>query len=100
MRKNAREKNVTIESSGNVFSDLGFDDAEAQVLALRADLMAMLAKQIKAQNMTQVKASKILGVSQGRVSDLTRGKAEKFSLDMLVTFAAKLGKPAKIELAA
>ena len=70
------------------------------MLALRADLMAMLAKQIKAQNMTQVKASKILGVSQGRVSDLTRGKAEKFSLDMLVTFAAKLGKPAKIELAA
>lgn len=37
-------------------------------------------------------------VSQGRVSDLARGKVEKFSLDMLVTFAAKLGKPAKIEL--
>jgi len=31
-------------------------------------------------------------------SDLARGKVEKFSLDMLVTFAAKLGKPAKIEL--
>jgi len=100
MHKNAHKKKLAIESSGNVFADLGFDDAEAQVLALRADLMAMLAKQIKAQNMTQVKASKILGVSQGRVSDLTRGKAEKFSLDMLVTFAAKLGKPAKIELAA
>ena len=34
-----------------------------------------------------------------RVSDLTRGKAEKFSLDMLVQFAAKLGKPARIVLA-
>lgn len=100
MRKSAGKKNVAIESSGNVFSDLGFDDAEAQVLALRADLMAMLAKQIKARKMTQVEASKVLGVSQGRVSDLARGKTEKFSLDMLVTFAAKLGKPAKIELAA
>jgi predicted XRE-type DNA-binding protein len=39
-------------------------------------------------------------VSQARVSDLTRGKVEKFSLDMLVTFAAKLGKPAKVKLSA
>ena len=99
MRKIAPEKKIT-PSSGNVFSDLGFDDAEAQVLALRADLMAQLEKQIKARKMTQVAASKLLGVSQSRVSDLTRGKVEKFSLDTLVQFAAKLGKPARIELAA
>lgn len=93
-----REKKIT-RSSGNVFTDLGFDDAEAQVLALRADLMAQLDQQIKALKLTQVAASQLLGVSQSRVSDLTRGKAEKFSLDMLVQFAAKLGKPARIELA-
>ncbi len=99
MRKKAGEEQIT-PSSGNVFTDLGFDEAEAQVLALRADLMAQLEKQIKARKMTQVMAAKLLGVSQGRVSDLTRGKVEKFSLDSLVQFAAKLGKPAKIELAA
>ncbi len=98
MSKSAREDKITT-SSGNVFSDLGFDDAEAQVLALRADLMAQLEQQIKARNMTQVVASRLLGVSQSRVSDLARGKVEKFSLDTLVQFAAKLGKPAKIELA-
>ena len=100
MRKSARDENKIIASSGNVFTDLGFDDAEAQVLALRADLMVQLEKTIKARRMTQVAASKVLGVSQGRVSDLARGKVEKFSLDMLVTFAAKLGKPAQIKLAA
>lgn len=99
MRKHARESKVT-PSSGNVFADLGFDDAEAQVLALRADLMVQLEKQIKARKMTQVAASRLLGVSQSRVSDLKRGKVEKFSLDTLVQFAAKLGKPARIELAA
>ena len=99
MRTNTREDKI-VPSSGNVFIDLGFDDAEAQVLALRADLMAQLEKQIKARRMTQVAAAKLLGVSQGRVSDLTRGKVEKFSLDTLVQFAARLGKPAKIELAA
>ncbi|MDZ4811401.1 MAG: XRE family transcriptional regulator [Pseudomonadota bacterium] len=98
MRTPAREKKIT-PSSGNVFTDLGFDEAEAQVLALRADLMAQLDQQIKTRKMTQVKAAKLLGVSQGRVSDLTRGKVEKFSLDTLVQFAARLGKPAKIELA-
>lgn len=91
------KKKIT-PSSGNVFTDLGFDDAEAQVLALRADLMASLEKRIKASKMTQVAAAKVLGVTQGRVSDLTRGKVEKFSLDTLVAFAARLGTPAKIEL--
>ena len=100
MRKSARDENRIIASSGNVFTDLGFDDAEAQVLALRADLMALVEKTIRARKLTQVRAAEVLGVSQSRVSDLTRGKVEKFSLDMLVTFAAKLGKPAKIKLAA
>lgn len=93
-----REKGIT-PSSGNVFIDLGFDEAEAQLLTLRADLMAQLARQLKARKLTQVSASELLGVSQSRVSDLVRGKTEKFSLDMLVLFAAKLGKPAKIKLA-
>ena len=98
MRTSSKETKIT-SSSGNVFTDLGFDDAEAQVLALRADLMAQLERQIKHRKMTQVAASKLLGVSQSRVSDLTRGKVEKFSLDTLVQFAAKLGKPATIKLA-
>lgn len=100
MRKSARDESKIEASSGNVFTDLGFADAEAQVLALRADLMAQVEKTIKARKMTQIAAAKLLGVTQSRVSDLTRGKVEKFSLDMLVTFAAKLGKPAQIKLAA
>ena len=98
MRKSARDENSITTSSGNVFADLGFDEAEAQVLALRADLMVQLEKTIKARRMTQVAASKVLGVRLGGVSDLARGKVEKFSLDTLVTFAARLGKPARIEL--
>lgn len=97
MRTSARERRIT-PSSGNVFADLGFDDAEAQVLALRADLMAQLGAMVKERRMTQTTAAKLLGVSQSRVSDLTRGKVEKFSLDTLVQFAARLGKPARIEL--
>ena len=100
MRKSAREDSRIIASSGNVFADLGFESAEARLLAMRADLMIELEKQIKARGMTQTQAAEVLGVSQGRVSDLMRGKTNKFSLDMLVTFADKLGRPVQISLAA
>jgi predicted XRE-type DNA-binding protein len=34
----------------------------------------------------------VLRIGQSRVSDLVRGKWEKFSLDMLVTLATRAGK--------
>lgn len=37
---------------------------------------------------------------QSRVSDLMRGKFEKFSLDMLITLATRAGKKVKLKLAA
>src|SRR3546814_11867780 len=64
-----RNEDRITESTGNVFTDLGFDDAEAQVLALRADLMALLATQTKASRMTQVAADQVPGVRQGRRSE-------------------------------
>lgn len=100
MRRSAREDSRIITSSGNVFADLGFDSTQARLLAMRADLMIELEKQIKALGITQSQAAEMLGVSQGRVSDLVRGKVDKFSLDMLVTFADKLGRPVQIRLAA
>lgn len=89
-----------VKSSGNVFTDLGFDEATAHVLALRADLMAQIERRIRSRRMTQNEAAKLLGVSQSRVSDLVRGKVEKFSIDMLIQFAARLGKPVRIRLGA
>jgi predicted XRE-type DNA-binding protein len=81
----------TVKSSGNVFVDLGFSPEKAAILQMRADLMADLRKVIKARKLTQAKAAKLLGVSQSRVSDLVRGKWEKFSLEMLITLATRAG---------
>ena len=78
-------------SSGNVFIDLGYSPDEAAILQMRADLMADLRKFIKAKRLTQAKAAQILGVSQSRVSDLMRGKWERFSLEMLITLATRAG---------
>ena len=80
-----------VHSSGNVFIDLGFPPDEAAILQMRADLMADLRKFIKAKRLTQAKAAEILGVNQSRISDLIRGKWERFSLEMLITLATKAG---------
>ncbi len=87
-------------SSGNVFIDLGFSPDEAAVLIMRADLMADLRKFIKARKLTQAKAAEILGVSQSRVSDLVRGKWDRFSLEMLITLATRAGKRVSLRIAA
>jgi hypothetical protein len=51
MRSRARDDKTIVASSGNVFADLGFDCAEARLLAMRADLMIALDQQIKALGM-------------------------------------------------
>jgi len=70
------------------------------VSQIRADLMADTRKIIKAKKLTQAKAAKLLGVSQSRVSDLVRGKWEKFSLEMLITLATRAGIRVRIKTAA
>jgi len=86
-------------SSGNVFADLGFAPEEAMILAMRADLMARLRLLIEKNKWTQQRAAAELQVSQSRVSDLIRGKWEKFSLDMLLILAARAGLRPEIKLA-
>jgi predicted XRE-type DNA-binding protein len=87
-------------SSGNVFLDLGYSLDEAAILQMRADLMADIRKYVKARKLTQAKAAEILGITQSRVSDLTRGKWEKFSLEMLITLATKAGMHVTLKIAA
>jgi predicted XRE-type DNA-binding protein len=93
-------KEKITRSSGNVFADLGFPPEEAAILAMRADLMAQLRLVIEKRKWTQIEAAKALGISQSRVSDLMRGKWDKFSLDMLVTLATRAGLHCELRLAA
>lgn len=93
-------KEKVTKSKGNVFADLGFPPEEAAILAMRAELMAQMRLTIEKRNWTQAEAAKNLGVSQSRISDLMRGKWDKFSLDMLVTLASRAGLSCKLKLAA
>jgi predicted XRE-type DNA-binding protein len=74
-----------------VFRDLGFSTEDAENLRIRSELMARLAKLIEERGLTQAAAAKVFGVTQPRVSDLVRGKVDRFSIDMLVVMLAKAG---------
>ena len=93
-------KEKMIQSGGNVFTDLGFPPEETAVLSMRADLMAQLRLTVEKRNWTQVEVAQVLGISQSRVSDLMCGKWDKFSLDMLVTLAARAGLHCQLKLSA
>jgi predicted XRE-type DNA-binding protein len=100
------KKKISVEdshiqaSSGNVFLDLGFDEAEARVLLMRTDLMIEMEKHITAKGWTQAEAAKRMGISQPRVSKLKKRAWEEFSLDMLLTLATRIGLHAELRIAA
>jgi predicted XRE-type DNA-binding protein len=85
-------------SSGNVFRDLGFSTEEATNLKLRSDLMIRLSKLIDARGLTQAQAAELFGVTQPRVSDLVRGKIDRFSIDTLIAMLGHAGVAVQIVL--
>jgi len=74
-----------------VFRDLGFSRDEAENLKMRTDLMIQLSKLIQARRLTQAEAADLFGVTQPRVSDLVRGKIDRFSIDTLVAMLGHAG---------
>lgn len=79
----------------NLFEDLGFSPEEAAALKLKADLHTKIVK--RAARYSQKQLQTMLDESQPRVSDLLRGKMSKFSLEMLVIYAEKLGLRTEIK---
>jgi len=77
--------------SGDVFAGLGFSPAESRNLRIRSQMMTELRRLIEKEGLTQSDAAKRLKVSQPRISDLTRGKISRFSLDTLVNMLCEAG---------
>ena len=84
------------ESSGNVFRDLGFSANDAEDLRLRSDLLMQLQDRIVALKESQAAVARRLEITQPRVSDLLRGKIDRFSLDTLTVFLRRLGAEVQV----
>lgn len=75
--------------------DLATPSEPSQTLSesakLRTTLMAALKEYISRAGLSQSQAAIVFGVTQPRISDLSRGKAELFGLDALVNMAVTAG---------
>jgi predicted XRE-type DNA-binding protein len=75
-------------SSGNVFADLGLPNPEEH--RVKATLALSIAEKIEERGLTQAEAAKVLGLSQPGISNLVRGKLEKYTIDRLMRYMRKL----------
>lgn len=69
-------------------------------MALRAEVMIRIEQRLKSEGWTQMESAKRLGITQPRVSKLTKGVWQDFSLYMLLTLAARAGLRPQLTLAA
>lgn len=90
-----RKKDYTI-SSGNIFADLGFPDAEERMA--KVNLALQINTLIKRKKLTQKQAAELLDIDQPKVSALSTGKLAGFSLERLFRFLTILGQDITINI--
>jgi len=83
-------------SSGNVFADLGFADAEE--LGTKVRLSVVLNGLLAERGLTQAEAAKALGVNQPKISALQHYKLEGFSVERLMHNVTALKHDVVIEI--
>jgi predicted XRE-type DNA-binding protein len=77
-----------------VFADLGVPNPD---LALaKARLVQRIRELIAERKLTQTKAAELLGLDQPKISALTRGRVEGYSIERLFRFLNALGQQVEI----
>lgn len=80
--------------SGNVFKDLGLQNAEEHLI--KAQLVYKIDAILKDRKLKQVEAGKLFGVPQPDVSKMLRGEFRQFSVERLLRFLVALNHDVEI----
>jgi len=83
-----------IKSSGNVYADLGLENAEEMLV--KARLAAKISEIIKHRHLTQQEASDILGMPQSKISNMLRGNFRGISEAKMIECLNHLGRDIQI----
>jgi len=79
------------KSSGNIFEDLGFDSADAEVLKVKAQLKLDIEKEINSRGLSQAKAALLVGIARPAFNRLMNNKLEGISVDKMIHMKYLLG---------
>lgn len=83
-------------SSGNVFADLELPDAEK--LKIKSGLVIEISRAISKLNLSQIEASKRMGISQPKISALLSGDFTNLSERKLMDCLTRLGYDIQIKV--
>lgn len=75
----------------NVFALFEEDQAVAELKNIKSKLLMLIIQYVREAELSQSEVSEIVGITKPRVSNLMKGYLHKFSVDMLLTVAIKLG---------
>jgi predicted XRE-type DNA-binding protein len=91
------EENIEFEmSSGNVFADMGFDNAEEMLL--KSELVRQINHTIKGRELNSLQAIKLLNINEEMLSDLSRGRLTELTLENLFRYLNFLGRDLEVVL--
>lgn len=79
---------------GNIYADLGADDADEMLL--KAQLALAISEILQSKKLTQQQAAKILGMTQPKLSNLLRGQFRGISEAKMLECLVKLGRDVEI----
>ena len=90
----ARFSERVVQSTGNVFADLGFPDSDERQTKVR--LAAAVNQVVERRSLSQVQAAELLGINQPKVSALAKYRLEGFSVERLMRFLTLLNQDVEI----
>jgi predicted XRE-type DNA-binding protein len=82
------------ESTGNIFADIGLDDAEK--MEVKARLAFKISEIIKHRHLTQTQAAEVLGMPQPKLSGMLRGQFRGISETKMLECLNRLGRDVQI----
>jgi predicted XRE-type DNA-binding protein len=89
-----KSSKIIARSSGNVFADLGFADADERQTKVR--LVMAINDVLTRRELSQERAAKLLGVNQPKVSALSKYRLGGFSVERLMRFLILLNQDVEI----
>ena len=91
------EQNIEFEiGSGNIFADIGFDNAEEMLL--KSELVRQVNRTIKDRNLNSTQVKKTLSLDEKMLSNLAQGRLTELTIENLFRYLNILGRDLEIVL--
>lgn len=95
---NTSQYETTIEnSSGNIFTDLGCEDADE--MSLKSGLAVQIMRAMRERGLTQRQTAELVGLKQPDLSNIARARLDGISVERLLMVLNRLGHRIEVRVA-